>query len=233
MARRIAIVEDEVALRENYAAILRKQGYEVACFGKRDEALSAFRERLPDLIILDIGLHDDMEGGFEICRELRSMSRTLPIMFLTARDGDFDTVSGLRLGADDYMTKDVTLPQLLARISALFRRIEALSAPQEDDADLQVGPLAVNTSAISIAWNKQPIDLTLTEFWIVHCLVRRPGHVKNRDQLMQDANVIVDDSTITSHIKRIRKKFKMVDESFDCIETVYGMGYRWNTTTVH
>ena len=228
MTRRIAIVEDEVALRENYASILRKQGYEVSCYGERPEALISFRERLPDLIILDIGLHDDMEGGFELCRELRSMSRTLPIIFLTARDGDFDTVSGLRLGADDYLTKDITLPQLLARISALFRRIEALSMPQ-DDADLNVGPLSVNTNTISVTWNNEPVDLTLTEFWIVHCLVRRPGHVKNRDQLMQDANVIVDDSTITSHIKRIRKKFKIIDDSFDCIETVYGMGYRWNT----
>ena len=230
MARWIAIVEDEIALRENYAAILRKQGYEVACYGERNEALVAFQERLPDLIILDIGLEDDMEGGFELCRELRSMSRTLPIMFLTARDGDFDTVSGLRLGADDYLTKDITLPRLLARISALFRRIEALSVPQ-NDADLKVGPLSVNSNTISVTWNNQPVDLTLTEFWIVHCLVRRPGHVKNRDQLMQDANVIVDDSTITSHIKRIRKKFKVIDQNFDCIETVYGMGYRWNTNT--
>ncbi len=231
MARRIAIVEDEVALRETYAAILRKQGYEVTCYGERDKALDAFRQHLPDLIILDIGLHDDMEGGFELCRELRSLSRTLPIIFLTARDGDFDTVSGLRLGADDYLTKDITLPQLLARISALFRRIEALSAP-EDDTGLKVGLLSLNTNSISISWNDEPVDLTLTEFWIVHCLVRRPGHVKNRDQLMQDANVVVDDSTITSHIKRIRKKFKAIDDTFDCIETVYGMGYRWNTHTV-
>ncbi len=227
MARRIAIVEDEIALRENYAAILKKQGYEVACYGDRIGALNVFRERLPDLVILDIGLEDDMEGGFELCRELRSMSRTLPIMFLTARDGDFDTVSGLRLGADDYLTKDITLPQLLARISALFRRVEALGQPP-DDADLTVGSLLINTNCLSVSWKEQPVDLTLTEFWILHCLVRRPGHVKNRDQLMQDANVIVDDSTITSHIKRIRKKFRSLDDSFDCIETVYGMGYRWN-----
>lgn len=228
MTRRIAIVEDEIALRENYAAILRKQGYDVACYGEREEALTAFRERLPDLVILDIGLHDDMEGGYELCRELRSLSRTLPIMFLTARDGDFDTVSGLRLGADDYLTKDITLPQLLARISALFRRIEALSTPQ-DNTDLTVGSLSLNTDSITITWKGIPVELTLTEFWIVHCLVRRPGHVKNRDQLMQDANVVVDDSTITSHIKRIRKKFKAIDDRFNCIETVYGMGYRWNT----
>lgn len=228
MSRHIAIVEDEVALRENYAAILRKQGYEVSCFAERDEALQKFRDRLPDLAILDIGLENDIDGGFELCRELRSLSRTLPIIFLTAREGDFDTVSGLRLGADDYLTKDITLPQLLARISALFRRMEALSAPQ-DDADLKVGSLSLSTNSISIEWNGEPVDLTLTEFWIVHCLVKRPGHVKNREQLMQDANVVVDDSTITSHIKRIRKKFKAVDESFDCIETVYGMGYRWES----
>lgn len=228
MSRRIAIVEDEIALRENYAAILRKQGYEVSCFDERAPALESFRERLPDLAILDIGLEDDIDGGFELCRELRSLSRTLPIIFLTAREGDFDTVSGLRLGADDYLTKNITLPQLLARISALFRRIEALSTPQ-DEADLKVGSLSLSTNRIHIQWNGEPVDLTLTEFWIVHCLVRRPGHVKNREQLMQDANVVVDDSTITSHIKRIRKKFKAVDETFDCIETVYGMGYRWNS----
>lgn len=230
MTRKIAIVEDEAALRENYAAILRQHGYEVFMYATRMEAMETFRQRLPDLVILDIGLDNDFEGGFELCRELRSQSRTLPILFLTARDGDYDTVSGLRLGADDYINKTITMPQLLARISALFRRIEAYSQPQEDKT-LQTGPLALDINRLCLTWKSQTIDLTLTEFWLVHCLVKRPGHVKSRDQLMQDANVLVDDSTITSHIKRIRKKFRAVDQSFDCIETVYGIGYRWKPDT--
>src|SRR5438477_307486 len=110
MSRRIAIVEDEPAIRANYADVLRRQGYEVAAYAKRDEALTAFRTRLPDLALIDIGLGDDVDGGFTLCRELRALSPTVPILFLTARDSDFDVVSGLRLGADDYLTKDVSRP---------------------------------------------------------------------------------------------------------------------------
>ena len=124
MSRRIAIVEDEPAIRANYADALRKHGYEVAAYAGRAEALAAMRSRLPDLALIDIGLGADVDGGFALCRELRALSATLPIIFLTARDSDFDIVAGLRLGADDYLTKDVSLPHLLARIAALFRRAE-------------------------------------------------------------------------------------------------------------
>src|SRR5689334_25405604 len=124
MRRRIAIVEDDPAIRANYADALAKHGYEVAAYGGRREALAALRARLPDLAVLDIGLGDEVDGGFTLCRELRTLSATLPIIFLTARDSDFDTVSGLRMGADDYVTKNVSLPHLLARVSALFRRID-------------------------------------------------------------------------------------------------------------
>ncbi len=227
MAKRIAIVEDEPAIRENYADVLRKQGYEVVTFANRKEAITAFKTRLPDLALLDIGLEDEVDGGFELCRELRIMSTTLPIIFLTARDSDFDVISGLRLGADDYLTKDIGLPHLSARIAALFRRTEALSSPPKTDALVKHGKLCMDLNRFSVSWNQMPIDLTLTEFWLVHALARYPGHVKNRDQLMQESNVVVDDSTITSHIKRIRKKFLAVDEQFNAIETVYGMGYRW------
>jgi len=227
MAKRIAIVEDEPAIRENYADVLRSQGYEVMTYSNRADAVSAFRTRLPDLALLDIGLEDEVDGGFELCRELRSMSPTLPIIFLTARDSDFDVISGLRLGADDYLTKDIGLPHLTARIAALFRRTEALGAPPEVESLIQHGPLCMDLNRFSVTWNKQTVDLTLTEFWLVHALVRYPGHVKNRDQLMQESNVVVDDSTITSHVKRIRRKFVGVESSFDAIETVYGMGYRW------
>jgi two-component system OmpR family response regulator len=227
MRRRIAIVEDEPAIRANYADALRKHGFEVAAYGARGEALSAFGTRLPDLALIDIGLGSDVDGGFALCRELRALSPTLPIIFLTARDSDFDVVAGLRLGADDYLTKDVSLPHLIARIAALFRRADLASEPKAVEERLERGPLTLDLKRFSVSWRANAVPLTLTEFWMVHSLARHPEHVKNRDQLMREANLVVDDGTITSHIKRIRRKFQAVDPQFDAIDTAYGMGYRW------
>ena len=227
MNKRIAIVEDEPAIRQNYAEALDKQGYTVDQYSDRQSAMQAFEQRLPDLALLDIGLQDDIDGGFELCRSLRGMSSTLPIIFLTARDSDLDTISGLRLGADDYLTKDISIPNLCARISAFFRRIDTLNTPDQKDELIERGPLCLDMNRFSVQWNKQPVDLTLTEFWIIHTLALRQGHVKSREQLMSDAKIVVDDATITSHVKRIRNKFIKIDKSFDCIDTVYGMGYRW------
>jgi two-component system OmpR family response regulator len=227
LPRRIAIVEDDPVIRANYADVLHKHGYEVATYGERAAALAAFRTRLPDLAVLDIGLGDEVDAGFTLCRELRALSGALPIIFLTARDSDFDAVSGLRIGADDYVTKNVALPQLLARISALFRRADlAHAAPQTEDL-LARGPLELDLKRFSVSWRGSPVDLTLTEFWVVHALAKFPGHVKNREQLMSEAHIVVDDSTITSHVKRMRRKFAAIDARFDAIDTVYGMGYRW------
>mgnify|MGYP000604244580 CR=1 FL=1 len=223
----IAIVEDETALRENYTDILTKQGYQVAAYTTRQQAMEAFDKQLPDLALLDIGLENDVDGGFELCRALRNMSGSMPIIFLTARDSDLDVISGLRLGADDYLTKDISLPNLCARIAAFFRRAEALKKPVVEETLIQRGKLSMDMNRYLVKWMDQPVDLTLTEFWIVHTLALHPGHVKNRDQLMQDAKIVVDDATITSHIKRVRNKFIVVDKTFDSIDTVYGMGYRW------
>ncbi|HTQ98449.1 MAG TPA: proteobacterial dedicated sortase system response regulator [Candidatus Acidoferrum sp.] len=228
MSRRIAIVEDEAALRENYASVLRKQGYEVQSFPNRQKAQAAFATRLPDLAIIDIGLEAEIDGGFLLCQSLRSQSATLPIIFLTARDNDFDTVSGLRMGADDYLTKDISMPHLLARIAALFRRQDALHQPAEPESQLVRGDLTLDLSRLTVAWQGKDVLLTVTEFWMLHALVKFPGHVKSRDALMQESRIYVDNSTITSHIKRMRKKFVELDAAFDCIDTVYGMGYRWN-----
>lgn len=227
MSKRIAIVEDEAAIRENYADVLRSQGYQVQTYANRETATQAFKLRLPNLVILDIGLNEEYDGGFVLCQQLRAKSASLPIIFLTARDNDFDTVSGLRIGADDYLTKDISLPHLTARISALFRRQEAFKLPVSDEHITQTGQLTLDSQRMTITWRNQSIDLTITEFWLVHALAKHPGHVKNRTQLMTDSKIYVDDSTITSHIKRIRKKFIKTDNQFDCIETVYGMGYRW------
>ena len=227
MARRIAIIEDDPAIRENYADALKRQGYEVSTYASRPEAMRACQTRLPDLAVIDIGLLDEVDGGFTLCRELRAMSETLPIIFLTARDSDFDMVSGLRLGADDYLTKDISLPHLLARIAALFRRVDVLSSPARQDDALERGPLRLDAKRFRATWRGHPVELTLTEFWMVHALAKFPGHVKSREQLMSEANLVVDDGTITSHVKRVRKKFIAVDAAFDEIDTVYGMGYRW------
>jgi two-component system, OmpR family, response regulator len=227
MKKVIAIVEDEPAIRDNYAAAFQRHGYSVRTYGARKEAIEAFRARLPDLAVIDVGLRDEPEGGFELCRELRSLSAELPIIFLTARDSDFDTVAGLRLGADDYLTKDVSLPHLLARIAALFRRAELAGDASAAPERLERGALAIDLKRFSVQWRGVTVPLTLTEFWMVHALAKFPEHVKNREQLMREANLVVDDGTITSHIKRIRRKFIAADPAFDAIDTVYGMGYRW------
>ena len=229
MSRRIAIVEDEPAIRENYADALKRHGYEVSTFPDRASASKAFTTRLPDLVLIDVGLGTEIDGGFTLCRDLRSISSTLPVIFLTARDSDFDVVSGLRMGADDYVPKTVSLPNLIARIAALFRRADLASSPATVDDLLIRGPLTMDLKRMAVRWQQQPIELTLTELWMVHALARFPGHVKDRDALMGEANIIVDDGTITSHIKRIRRKFQAIDPQFDAIETVYGMGYRWQS----
>lgn len=227
MPRHIAIVEDEDALALNYRDAFQRQGYKVSHYKTRREALDGMLARLPDLVIIDVGLKGEPEGGFDLCRELRSHSPELPLVFLTARTDDFDVISGLRLGADDYLTKDISLAHLQARVTALFRRIEALKQPLHVEQFLDRGSLRLDLDRMVVAWQGQAVALTITELWMVHALVLHPGHLKNRQQLMDAANVVLDDNTITSHIKRIRRKFKDSDPSFDCIKTAYGMGYRW------
>ncbi len=228
MAKHIAVVEDEIAIAENYRDALTRQGYQVSLFHDRPSAEESFQVRLPDLAIIDVGLGEEIEGGFELCRNLRAMAPTLPIIFLSARDSDFDIVSGLRLGADDYLTKDISQPHMFARIVALLRRVEVMSfTNNKSDGELKRGDLVINLERLSVAWKDNRIELTITELWIVHCLAKHPGHVKNRQQLMDAANVVLDDNTITSHIKRIRKKFQQMDSGFGAIQTAYGMGYRW------
>ena len=227
MPHHIAIVEDEAAIAANYRDALQRQGFRVSLFGDRDSANTAFSRQLPDLAIIDVGLGEDIEGGFELCRELRSRCPELPIVFLTARDSELDIISGLRLGADDYLTKDISQPHMLARIVALFRRVQALRAPELEEHRIERGALLLNLERMTATWQDRLVDLTVTEFWITHCLARHPGHVKNRQQLMDAANAVLDDNSVTSHIKRIRRKFQQVDQDFAAIETAYGAGYRW------
>ncbi len=228
MKRKIAIIEDEPEIRANYCDALKKYGYDVVDFDNRLDAMAHFEHSLPDLVIIDVGLGDDIEGGFEVCRQLRVKSPELPMIFLTARDSELDQILGLKLGADDYLTKDINLPHMMARIVALFRRVDAMqNKASKPDETLSRGSLDVNVDRMRVTWNTHPIDLTVTEFWMLHTLIKYPGHVKSRDQLMEAANTVLDDNTITSHIKRIRKKFTLIDNTFNSIQTAYGMGYRW------
>lgn len=227
MGRHIAIVEDEIVIAQNYQEALQRQGYSVSHYLDRPSAWAEFQTTMPDLAIIDVGLGDEVEGGFNLCRDLRAYAPNLPIIFLTARDDEFDVISGLRLGADDYLTKDISQQQMLARIVALFRRVDAMAAPVTKEDELVRGQLRLNMNRMQAHWDEQLVDFTITELWMLYALVQHPGHVKNRQQLMDAANVFLDDNTITSHIKRIRKKFIVLDASFDSIQTAYGMGYRW------
>lgn len=227
MSRTVAIVEDEPDLRANYLQALQRYGYAVTGFADRHAAMQAFALRLPDLVLIDVGLVDEPEGGFELCRHLRARSPSLPILFLTARDSDLDVISGLRLGADDYLSKSISMAQLTARVAALFRRLDALQQPAAKESVVSLRALRLELERMRVTWREEEVPLTLTEFWMVHALVRHPGHVRSRDQLMRESEIVVDDATITSHIKRIRRKFEALDAGFDEIDTVHGAGYRW------
>lgn len=225
------LVEDEPALRDNYTLALSKAGHDVHGYADPDTALRAVQQHLPDVAIIDIGLGRDSEAGFELCRRLREFSDRLPILFLTARDSELDIISGLRLGADDYLTKDISLAQLVTRVGALLRRVDAFARSSADDEPLRrVGSLELDPARLQARWQDQRVELTVTEYWLVDCLARNPGQVRSRQQLMDAANLVLDDQTITAHVKRIRAKFHVLDESFSGIQTVYGLGYRWMDT---
>ena len=228
MSRHIAIVEDDTELRKNYAEALQREGYAVSAYRNRAEAQEAFAEKLPDMAILDIMLENERDGGFALCSFLRARSDMLPIIFLTALNSDIDRVSAMRLGATDYLFKDTTtLDYLPVRISSLFRYLEAFSRPGAGENNLVRGSLTLNEDRMEVAWDNNPLRFTLTEFWILHALVKRPGNLKTHTQLMQAAKTNVTDNAIAANVRRVRDKFKEVDPGFDCIQTEYGMGYRW------
>lgn len=225
--RRIVVVEDEPALRDNYILALSKAGFDVQGYGDAQSALAAVAQQMPDAAIIDIGLGRDSEAGFHLCRSLRELSARLPILFLTARDSELDVISGLRLGADDYLTKDISLAQLVARVNTLLRRVDVLSQVVPEEAVRSIGLLELNSGRLQAKWRDTRVDLTVTEYWLVDCLAKNPGQVRSRQQMMDAANLVLDDQTITAHIKRIRAKFIVLDDSFSSIQTVYGLGYRW------
>ena len=227
MDKLITIIEDEPHIGENYRDAFIKRGFKVALYCDKDSALSAMSNRLPDLVLIDLGLGSDADAGFDICQQLRARSKTLPIVFLTARDSEIDEISGLRLGADDYLSKDIKIEHVIVRVTALLRRVEAYSELDQKRADVLKGDLCINEDCMRVKWKEQVLDVSVTEFWMIKALSDRPGHVKSKDALMTAANLHCEDNTITSHIRRIRNKFKVLDSDFDQIETLNLAGYRW------
>ncbi|MGD9650360.1 MAG: response regulator transcription factor [Dongiaceae bacterium] len=230
MAARLALVDDDRNFLQSLSIALQSEGFETTTFSDGESALKGLTAKNYDLAILDIKM--PRLDGLELLGRLRKNS-SMPVIFLTSKDEQVDEILGLRYGADDYIRKPVAQRLLIERIRALLRRQQlAQSAPpQEKNDNVMVrGQLALDTARHRCSWKGQDIDLTVTEFLLLKALAHRPGHVKSRDQLIDGAygeHIYVDDRTIDSHIKRMRRKFKEADDSFAHIETLYGVGYRY------
>lgn len=229
MSRRVAIVEDEADQRNNYRDALARKGFDVAVYASRDEALRGFEASLPDLVVLDIVLGDEMDAGFEICRQLLARAPLLPVIFLTERLDEIDKISGLRLGAWDYLPKPISLEYLAERITSLMRIAQVRSGENlVSSSARQVGHLVLDQDALLVTWKGRPLELSGTEFRMLSKLVRVPGHAVSYDTLMAATmQSLVTNNTINTHMRNIRKKFEQVDADFRNIKSEYGYGYRW------
>lgn len=232
MSRHIALVEDDEVILGNYADFLTDLGFDVDKYASKASALAGIANRAPEMVLLDISLNGERDAGFDICAEIRRMAPLLPVIFLTSHDAEVDKISGLRLGADDYITKDVSLDYLVVRIEALFRRRDAYAASRSGfKGGIQPGPGAQDPEFDSygsqVAWRSQKLDLTLTQFWILQDLCRTPGRTRSPNDLMRAAKLTVAPNTIAAHVKAIRQAFLDIDPTFDQIRTERGRGYRW------
>ncbi|WP_029012098.1 response regulator transcription factor [Niveispirillum irakense] len=230
MAQTIALVDDDRNILTSVSIALEAEGYEVRTYSDGDEALRGITSRPVDMAVLDIKM--PRMDGLELLQRLRQTTQ-MPIIFLTSKDDETDELQGLRMGADDYIKKPFSQRLLIERIKTLLRRTELAQgkgATPDPGQTLVRGELVLDGARHLCTWKGKEIDLTVTEFLLVKALAIRPGHVKNRDQLMDAAygeHIYVDDRTIDSHIKRLRKKFKAVDDDFQQIETLYGVGYKY------
>ena len=227
MLHTIALVDDDQNILASLSAALEDEGYNVDTYVDGVEALDGIARRPVDLAILDIKM--PRMDGMELLGNLRKKNN-LPVIFLTSKDDEIDEVMGLRMGADDYIKKPFSQRLLLERIRAVLRRHDPGDIEQDKKDVMRRGDLILDSSRHLCTWKNKEVNLTVTEFLLVKALARRPGHVKNRDQLIDAAygeHIYVDDRTIDSHIKRLRRKFKNEDEEFAEIETLYGVGYRY------
>ncbi|MGR3484560.1 MAG: response regulator transcription factor [Paracoccaceae bacterium] len=232
MSNKIALVDDDRNILTSVSITLEAEGFEVETYNDGQQAFDAFNRKMPDMAVLDIKM--PRMDGMDLLQRLRQKT-TMPVIFLTSKDDEVDEVLGLRMGADDYVRKPFSQRLLVERIRALLRRQEAIAgdaAPvPEESKEMTRGSLTMDPLRHSVSWKGKPVSLTVTEFLLLQALAQRPGFVKSRDQLMDvayDDQVYVDDRTIDSHIKRLRKKLRAADGDFAAIETLYGIGYRYN-----
>ena len=229
---RIALVDDDRNILTSVSMTLEAEGFDVDTFNDGQTALDAFNKKMPELAVLDIKM--PRMDGMDLLQRLRQKT-SMPVIFLTSKDDEIDEVLGLRMGADDYVKKPFSQRLLVERIRALLRRQDAISGDlveEGEDQKLMVrGELSMDPLRHAVTWKGRAVSLTVTEFLLLEALAQRPGFVKSRDQLMDvayDDQVYVDDRTIDSHIKRLRKKMRQVDDEFSAIDTLYGIGYRYN-----
>ena len=225
----ICLIDDDQNILASLSLALKSEGYIISTFSDGLSGLNSLREDNYDIAILDIKM--PRLDGLEVLQKLRQTSN-LPVIFLTSKDEEVDQLLGLKMGADDYITKPFSQKLLIERVRAILRRSKEVKDLNNTDSNdiIKRGKLSLNMSRHECFWNELPIKLTVTEFLLLESLASRPGYVKSRDQLMSaayDDDIYVDDRTIDSHIKRLRKKFKDLDESFESIETLYGVGYRY------
>ena len=229
---RIALVDDDRNILTSVAMTLEAEGFEVETYNDGQAALDGFNKRMPDIAVLDIKM--PRMDGMDLLQRVRQKS-SMPVIFLTSKDDEIDEVLGLRMGAVDYVKKPFSQRLLVERIRALLRRQDAISGETiEETEETKVmvrGELVMDPLRHAVKWKGNDVSLTVTEFLLLQALAQRPGFVKSRDQLMDvayDDQVYVDDRTIDSHIKRLRKKMRNTDDTFSAIETLYGIGYRYN-----
>ncbi|PWG18525.1 response regulator transcription factor [Salibaculum griseiflavum] len=229
---RIALVDDDRNILTSVSMTLEAEGFDVETYNDGQAALDAFNKKMPELAVLDIKM--PRMDGMDLLQRLRQKT-SMPVIFLTSKDDEIDEVLGLRMGADDYVKKPFSQRLLVERIRALLRRQDAISGELVEEGEEQKlmvrGELSMDPLRHSVTWKGRDVSLTVTEFLLLEALAQRPGFVKSRDQLMDvayDDQVYVDDRTIDSHIKRLRKKMRQVDDEFSAIETLYGIGYRYN-----
>lgn len=230
MAHKIALVDDDRNILTSVTMALETEGFDVTSYNDGESALEGLLAEMPELVVLDIKM--PRMDGLEVLTKLREKSN-VPVIFLTSVDDEIDQVVGLRMGADDYITKPFSQRLLIERIRALLRRQAVQNErqkEQEEGEKVVRGALELDDARHQCTWKGISVNLTVTEYLLLKALAERPGHVKNRDQLIDQAygeNIYVDDRTIDSHIKRVRKKFKKIDPDFNQIETLYGVGYRY------
>ncbi|MDG2242874.1 MAG: response regulator transcription factor [Rhodospirillaceae bacterium] len=232
MTNRIALVDDDRNILTSVSIVLEQEGFDVTTYRDGTEALRGIVDAPVDLAVLDIKM--PRMDGIELLQRLQDKAPT-PVIFLTSKDDEVDELHGLRMGADDYIKKPFSQRLLIERIKAVMRRIEAQKndGGSESETAIKRGDMTLDPAQHVCKWRGKAVNLTVTEFLIIQALAARPGHVKSRDQLIDAAygeNIYVDDRTIDSHIKRLRKKFRRADEEFANIETLYGVGYKYRET---